>query len=106
MFCSLIPDKSIIRLYNEHRALSMKRSGKVLHMDTTNGKIVYSSFPVIASFHDNRSNLEPSENQSYVDYYQEQSAAYQKQIKGGSRQDKIDLINKLNPPWCDLYERL
>lgn len=26
----------------------------------------------------------------------------EKQIKGGSRQDKIDLINSLNPEWKDL----
>ncbi len=29
----------------------------------------------------------------------------EKQIKGGSRQDKIDLINSLNPEWEDLYEK-
>jgi putative endonuclease len=30
----------------------------------------------------------------------------EKQIKGGSRQKKLDLINKLNPAWRDLYEDL
>jgi len=30
----------------------------------------------------------------------------EKQLKGGSRQDKIDLIDGLNPDWEDLYERL
>jgi len=30
----------------------------------------------------------------------------EKQIKAGSRQDKIDLINKSNPEWKDLYESL
>ena len=28
----------------------------------------------------------------------------EKQIKGGSRQKKLDLINALNPEWHDLYE--
>jgi putative endonuclease len=28
----------------------------------------------------------------------------EKQIKAGSRQKKIDLINRLNPDWKDLYE--
>jgi putative endonuclease len=32
--------------------------------------------------------------------------AREKQIKGGSRQDKIDLIEKENKSWADLYERL
>jgi putative endonuclease len=30
----------------------------------------------------------------------------EKQIKGGSRQKKIDLINAMNPQWQDLYETL
>jgi len=29
--------------------------------------------------------------------------AREKQIKGGSRQNKIDLVNTLNPQWRDLY---
>ena len=32
--------------------------------------------------------------------------AREKQIKGGSRQKKIDLINSLNPAWKDLYEEI
>ena len=27
----------------------------------------------------------------------------EKQIKGGSRQDKVNLINKFNPEWKDMY---
>ena len=30
----------------------------------------------------------------------------EKQIKGGSRQKKIDLIESMNPKWEDLYEEL
>jgi len=30
----------------------------------------------------------------------------EKQIKGGSRTKKIDLINSMNPQWQDLYESL
>jgi putative endonuclease len=30
----------------------------------------------------------------------------EKQIKAGSRQDKIDLINELNPLWKDLFDEL
>jgi putative endonuclease len=30
----------------------------------------------------------------------------EKQIKGGSRQKKIDLINSFNPEWKDLYDTI
>ena len=30
----------------------------------------------------------------------------EKQIKAGSRQKKIDLINSINREWLDLYERI
>lgn len=32
--------------------------------------------------------------------------AREKQIKAGSRQKKVDLINGLNPEWKDLYDTL
>ena len=32
--------------------------------------------------------------------------AREKQIKGGSRQKKIDLVNSLNPDWRNLYDDL
>lgn len=32
--------------------------------------------------------------------------AREKQIKGGSRKKKEELINKLNPKWSDLYDSL
>ena len=50
-------------------------------------------------------------NVNMLIYYEEQSdapsaIAREKQIKGGSRQDKIALIDHLNPSWRDLYEQL
>ena len=32
--------------------------------------------------------------------------AIEKRIKSGSRKKKIDLINKMNPEWKDLYEEI
>ena len=32
--------------------------------------------------------------------------AREKQIKGGSRKKKIDLVTRLNPTWKDLYDEL
>jgi len=34
----------------------------------------------------------------------EEAIDREKQIKGGSRQKKIDLINHMNPEWTDLWE--
>lgn len=35
-----------------------------------------------------------------------EAIAREKQLKAGSRQKKIDLINRLNPEWNDLYDPL
>ncbi len=32
--------------------------------------------------------------------------SHEKQIKGGSRRKKMDLINGVNPKWEDLYDKL
>jgi len=36
----------------------------------------------------------------------EEAIAEEKRLKGGSRQQKINLINSLNPNWVDLYDTL
>ena len=36
--------------------------------------------------------------------YIEDAILREKQIKGGSRQKKIDLVNEFNPDWEDLFE--
>jgi putative endonuclease len=50
-----------------------------------------------------------SYNVTKLVYYEEyetmtEAIAREKQIKGGSRQKKIDLIDHSNPEWKDLYE--
>lgn len=44
----------------------------------------------------------------YFEIYQDayNAIAREKQIKAGSRQKKIDLINSMNPEWKDLYDSL
>ncbi len=36
----------------------------------------------------------------------ESAITREKQIKGGSRVKKVDLVNKMNPEWRDLYNEL
>jgi putative endonuclease len=50
-------------------------------------------------------------NVSKLVYYEEGEDSYgaisrEKQIKAGSRQNKKDLINSMNPEWKDLYDEL
>lgn len=50
-------------------------------------------------------------NVSKLVWYEVSEDAYsaitkEKQIKGGSRQKKIELIEGLNPEWKDLYEEI
>ena len=44
----------------------------------------------------------------YYEIYEDMPSAIarEKQLKGGSRKDKITLIERLNPTWRDLYEEL
>jgi predicted GIY-YIG superfamily endonuclease len=44
----------------------------------------------------------------YYEFYKDMPGAIarEKQLKGGSRMDKITLIERLNPTWRDLYEEL
>lgn len=38
--------------------------------------------------------------------YIHDALAREKQIKGGSRQRKIALVNEMNPDWVDLFDQL
>jgi len=50
-------------------------------------------------------------NANKLVYYEIFNDAYnaiirEKQLKAGSRQKKLDLINRMNPAWGDLYDKL
>lgn len=44
----------------------------------------------------------------YYEIFQDINEAIkrEKQIKAGSRKKKVELVNKMNPEWSDLYESL
>jgi putative endonuclease len=66
-------------------------------------------------FHQHREKLLPGFTERYnaskLAYYEAGydppgAIAHEKQIKAGSRRKKINLINRLNPEWRDLYSEL
>lgn len=70
---------------------------------------------LIARVYQHKEKINPGFTEKYnikiLVYYEEQpdalsAIAREKQIKGGSRDKKIKLINKLNPGWEDLFESL
>ena len=44
----------------------------------------------------------------YYEFFEDITIAIrrEKQIKAGSRQKKLDLINKFNPEWKDMYSQI
>jgi putative endonuclease len=58
------------------------------------------------SFHDSFTKKYNINKLVYFEIFNDIRAAIarEKQIKAGSRQKKVDLINKMNPEWKDLYD--
>jgi putative endonuclease len=80
---------------------------KVLYTSVTNNLIrrIYEHKEKLVSGFTKRYNIDK------LVYYEVFQDAYnaisrEKQIKGGSRQKKIDLINRMNPDWKDLYQEI
>jgi putative endonuclease len=80
---------------------------KVLYTGVTNNLIrrIYEHKEKLVSGFTKRYNIDK------LVYYEVFQDAYnaisrEKQIKGGSRQKKIDLINRMNPDWKDLYQEI
>jgi putative endonuclease len=83
------------------------RGNKVLYTGVTSDveKRVYQHREKLVEGFTNRYNIHKL---VYYEITQDVQAAIarEKQIKAGSRQKKIDLINDMNPEWRDLYEEL
>lgn len=87
-------------------------------MTNKNNSTLYTGFagkPLKARVWEHKQKLVPGFTKKYninkLVYYEIYDDAYaaisrEKQIKAGSRRKKIDLINKMNPEWRDLYDEL
>ena len=96
----------------------MKRGGYVYIMTNKNNNVLYTgvSSQLRNRVYKHKTNYYPHSftaryNLHKLVYYEgfpliTEAIAREKQIKGGSRQRKIDLINKMNPQWKDLYDQI
>ncbi len=79
----------------------------VLYTGVTNNLIrrIYEHKEKLASGFTKRYNINKL---VYYEVFQDvyNAISREKQIKSGSRQKKIDLINRLNPDWKDLYKEI
>jgi|ERR1700722_3443506 len=94
----------------------MKRGGAVYLLTNKNHKVIYTGVTsdLKKRIYEHKNKIFPD---AFTDKYQldklvyyegfhriEEAIGREKQIKGGSRKQKVDLINSLNPEWKDLYE--
>jgi putative endonuclease len=96
----------------------MQRGGCVYITTNKEHSVLYTGVTsdIIGRIHDHKNKIYPNSfsakyNCNKLVYYYfyshiEEAIATEKQIKSGSRQSKIKLINAINPEWNDLYDGL
>nr|WP_067061050.1 GIY-YIG nuclease family protein [Mucilaginibacter sp. L294] len=96
----------------------MQRGGCVYIITNKEHSVLYTGVTsdIIGRIHDHKNKIYPNSfsakyNCNKLVYYYfyshiEEAISAEKQIKSGSRQSKIGLINALNPEWNDLYDDL
>jgi putative endonuclease len=96
----------------------MQKGGFVYIITNTHNTALYTGVTndLKRRVHEHRTKAKPKSftaryNVNKLVYYEgfhriEEAIAREKQIKAGSRQKKIDLINSQNPEWNDLYEEV
>ncbi len=94
----------------------MERGGYTYLMTNKNNTVLYTGMTsnLRNRITEHKDNIHPSSftkryNVHKLVYFEtfatiEEAIAREKQIKGGSKQKKIDLINSKNPKWKDLYD--
>jgi putative endonuclease len=93
----------------------MERGGYVYIMTNKNNTVLYTGVTsnLTKRVSEHKNHLHPGSftakyNIVKLIYYEgfdhiQDAIAREKQIKAGSRQDKLDLVNVMNPHWSDLY---
>ena len=93
-----------MRDHNYFVYILTNRSNKVLYTGVTNDlkRRVYEHKSKFVSGFTSRYKVDKL---VYFEHYRdiEEAISREKQIKGGSRQGKIDLVEEFNPEWIDLF---
>ncbi|WPR77509.1 GIY-YIG nuclease family protein [Algoriphagus sp. NG3] len=96
----------------------MQKGGAVYIMTNHRHTVLYTGVTsdLLRRVYEHRNKLNPSSfsakyNLTKLVYFEsfhsiEEAIAREKQIKGGSRKRKEDLINSLNPNWIDLWDEV
>lgn len=96
----------------------MERGGYIYILTNKNHTVLYTGVTsnLVKRLHEHRTGFYKDSftsryNVTKLVYYEEflsiEDAIFrEKQIKAGSRQKKLDLINKLNPDWIDLAKSI
>jgi putative endonuclease len=94
----------------------MKKGGAVYIMTNLKNTVIYTGVTsdLVKRVYEHKNGLDPNSFTSrykitklvyFEPFYSiEEAIAREKQIKGGSRRKKEDLINSINPEWRDLWE--
>ena len=96
----------------------MQRGGTVYIMTNNNNKVLYTGVTsnLVKRVYEHRNHAIPGSftdkyNCTKLVWYQgfgriEEAITEEKRLKGGSRQQKIDLINSSNHDWKDLWDEI
>ena len=96
----------------------MERGGSVYLITNQNNTVIYTGVTseLKSRIYDHKTKKYPDSftakyNCNKLVYFENfstiiEAIAREKQIKGGSRKKKLELVNKFNPEWNDLYETL
>ena len=96
----------------------MERGGSVYLITNQNNTVIYTGVTseLKSRIYDHKTKKYPDSftakyNCNKLVYFENfstiiEAIAREKQIKGGSRKKKLELVNKFNPGWNDLYETL
>jgi putative endonuclease len=114
---SLRAKRSNLKIYRAWELLPVNKQYYIYILTNKRHTVLYTGVTndLVRRVYEHKEKLAPGFTKNYnvnkLVFYEmtesiESAIMREKQIKGGSRQKKLDLINGMNPQWKDLYEDL